>query len=70
MYIVPPLRRLTGGQTVAFNSTDRIEVTRAECKRLLESFGVRVVLENADGSATLRCKVDEQQGDFSAFVTR
>src|SRR4051812_34173970 len=42
-------------------STDNCLVTRNETARLLEGFGVLVVLEETQNLGTLRCRVDETQ---------
>ena len=49
-------------------SADDCASSRAECVKLLESFGAVVVLEDADGWGVLKCKVDEIRG--MCFVVR
>ncbi|BGP47662.1 serine/threonine-protein kinase gin4 [Rhodotorula kratochvilovae] len=46
-------------------STDYAHPTRLECKRLLESIGVAVVVHNADGMALLKCRVSERRESSS-----
>jgi len=41
-------------------STDYAHPTRLECKRLLETIGVSVVVQNADGMAMLKCRASER----------
>lgn len=40
-------------------SYETVLTTRGECKRILESLGVKVVIENADGAGVLKCRTDE-----------
>ncbi|KAH8916593.1 hypothetical protein BT69DRAFT_1340050 [Atractiella rhizophila] len=40
-------------------STDNISATRSECKKILTSFGVVVIVENSEGNAVLKCRVEE-----------
>lgn len=43
-------------------STDNAHPTRLACKKLLESMGVSVAVQNADGMAILKCRVHELRG--------
>lgn len=48
-------------------SADDCASSRAECIKLLESFGASVILEDADGWGVLKCRVEEiRGGSFSA----
>jgi hypothetical protein len=51
-------------QSYTLLSTETITPTRAECSRILENLGVVVTIENADGNAVLKCRVDELHGWF------
>lgn len=44
-------------------SADDCASSRAECIKLLESFGASVVVEDADGWGILKCRVDEIRGE-------
>jgi hypothetical protein len=50
-------------------SADDCASSRAECIKLLESFGAMVVLEDADGWGVLKCKVDEIRGELLLHPT-
>jgi len=54
--------------TFVLQSYERTEATRAECKKLLESFGGQVILEGSDRSANLKCRFDELR-DYSGSAT-
>ena len=43
-------------------SADDCASSRAECIKLLESFGASVILEDADGWGVLKCRVEEIRG--------
>lgn len=43
-------------------STESPQVSRFACRRMLEAVGVAVVVENADGVAILKCRVNELRG--------
>lgn len=43
-------------------SADDCASCRAECIKLLESFGASVIVEDADGWGVLKCRVDEIRG--------
>ncbi|WVQ98704.1 hypothetical protein IAU59_005835 [Kwoniella sp. CBS 9459] len=45
--------------TFTLISADDCASSRAECIKLLESFGASVILEDADGWGVLKCRVDE-----------
>ncbi|CAD6587059.1 MAG: hypothetical protein TREMPRED_004650 [Tremellales sp. Tagirdzhanova-0007] len=45
--------------TYTLISADDCASSRAECIKLLESFGASVILEDADGWGMLKCRVDE-----------
>ncbi|GAA5834744.1 hypothetical protein JCM11251_003651 [Rhodosporidiobolus azoricus] len=51
-------------------STDYAHPTRLECKRLLESMGVAVLVQNADGMAILKCRVSEKRDSSSVGPTK
>lgn len=44
-------------------SADDCASSRAECIKLLESFGAAVILEDADGWGVLKCRVEEIRGE-------
>ncbi|GAA5837980.1 hypothetical protein JCM9279_004092 [Rhodotorula babjevae] len=46
-------------------STDYAHPTRLECKRLLESIGVSVVVQNSEGMALLKCRITERRESSS-----
>jgi len=48
-------------------STDYAHPTRLECKRLLETIGVSVVVQNADGMAMLKCRASERSEFLPLF---
>lgn len=48
-------------------STDNAHPTRLECKKLLENFGVIVVVQNADGMAILKCRASELRGASAVY---
>ncbi|OCF36519.1 CAMK/CAMKL/GIN4 protein kinase [Kwoniella heveanensis BCC8398] len=48
--------------TFTLISADDCASSRAECIKLLESFGASVILEDADGWGVLKCRVDEIRG--------
>jgi hypothetical protein len=56
-------------QTFTLISADDCASSRAECIKLLESFGASVILEDADGWGVLKCRIDEIRGDFSLHST-
>jgi len=41
---------------------ESLEVTRSQCKQLLEALGTQVILEGTDRSAILKCRSDELRG--------
>ncbi|WRT67120.1 uncharacterized protein IL334_004086 [Kwoniella shivajii] len=45
--------------TFTLISADDCASSRAECIKLLESFGASVILEDADGWGVLKCRIDE-----------
>lgn len=49
-------------------STDYAHPTRLECKRLLETIGVSVVVQNADGMAMLKCRASERSEPFLTSI--
>lgn len=49
-------------QNYVLLSTEDIYHTRLHCKRVLESIGATVVIENADGAGVLKCRVEEIRG--------
>jgi hypothetical protein len=51
-------------------SADDCASSRAECLKLLESFGASVILEDADGWGVLKCRIDEIRGEFAHCNTR
>jgi hypothetical protein len=55
-------------QSYTLMSTDFAHPTRLECKRLLESMGVSVVVQNADGMAILKCRASEKRGASLSFL--
>jgi len=50
-------------------STDYAHPTRLECKRLLESIGVSVVVQNSEGMALLKCRITERRGASLSCLT-
>lgn len=49
-------------QTYTLMSTESPQSTRIGCKKLLESIGVHVQLQNADGMTILKCRGSEIRG--------
>ncbi|GAA5890492.1 hypothetical protein JCM5296_005062 [Sporobolomyces johnsonii] len=50
-------------------STDNAHATRLECKRLLESMGVAVIVQNADDMPVLKCRASERR-DSSGMAAK
>ncbi|WVW83108.1 hypothetical protein I302_105126 [Kwoniella bestiolae CBS 10118] len=53
--------------TFTLTSADDCASSRAECIKLLESFGASVILEDADGWGVLKCRIDEIR-DVSGII--
>ncbi|WWD10158.1 hypothetical protein V865_008292 [Kwoniella europaea PYCC6329] len=53
--------------TFTLISADDCASSRAECIKLLESFGASVILEDADGWGVLKCRIDEIR-DVSGII--
>ena len=51
-------------QQYVLHSVDNCLTTRDEVARLLETFGCAVTLEDAQGWGVLKCRVEEQYGQF------
>lgn len=49
-------------------SADDCASSRAECLKLLESFGASVILEDADGWGVLKCRIDEIRGEYTTHI--
>ncbi|KAK4686621.1 serine/threonine-protein kinase HSL1, negative regulator of Swe1 kinase, partial [Tremellales sp. Uapishka_1] len=51
-------------------SADDCASSRAECIKLLESFGAAVILEDADGWGILKCRVDDIRDVSGNFINK
>lgn len=69
-HAAPLTSALTSSRLIVQNytlmSTDNAHPTRLACKKLLESMGVSVAVQNADSLAILKCRVHELRGELSS----
>lgn len=55
-------------QSYTLLSTENFSVTSTEIRRLLQNYGVRVLIEDSESYGTLKCTVGEVRGERPSIL--